>query len=134
MDLATLLEVLERNQKISYVEQISFFQSSEMVAHLINKNQKKVSQELLWKLTDESLCPFLSPSFEAPVLLLADSQFHHEHGTLSKLQKQCITSISTYWNTCYKGLVMLSETMTSSYVALLDFLHQLPKYVLQEMV
>jgi hypothetical protein len=141
---ALLYQVLERNQEMGYVERATFFQVSKLVAYSVYHNWHAVTRPLLWKLTDERKCPFLSPCFEAPVLLLIDSQLaasssssDSRRGKLSDLQERCIVSITTYWKACYQGLgttpvgtIGRNSTCGNPDLSLLEFLHQLPKLVL----
>jgi hypothetical protein len=143
---ALLYQILERNQVMGYVERATCFQVSKLVAYSVYHNRHAVTRPLLWKLTDERKCPFLSPCFEAPVLLLINSQLaasssssDPRRGELSNLQERCIASITTYWRACYQGMgstaPIIETTSRKSAggnpdLSMLEFLHQLPKLVL----
>ena len=120
-----LLQVIQENQGMSFVERATFFEISELVAHSVHCHAQSLTQSLLWKLTDERYCPFLSPSFEAPVLLLADCRLGTMSVELLGLQQRCIASITTYWCACYYGLASLgSSTTDNPDILLLEFLHR----------
>jgi hypothetical protein len=135
MEPRMLLQVIQENQAMSFVERATFFEISESVAHSVHCHPESLTRSLLWKLTDERFCPFLCPSFEAPVLLLADCLLGATPLEFSGLQQRCIASITTYWSACYYGLPSLgSSTTNNPDIALLEFLHRLPQNVLLTMI
>ena len=156
-----LLQILHENKR-SHNEALRLdgITRSKLIAHCVNnccfddkplqhaqkekcnrKRWAKMTKEMLHKLTDEEFVEYISPQFDAPVFLLAESKLRpkqkssdcskcrgrrrRRHG-LSRLEKRCIQSIASEWKCCYKDYCTTSS-------GLLEFLHKLPTAVLMEM-
>ena len=132
IDPSLLLSILRQNQSLGVGYRIDDFARSKIVACCIHHRRHLreastlplMAKEVLYGLTEETLLPFINPKFEAPVLLLAEAQIRPDHididhfnpmsRGLSNLEKRCIKSISTYWDSCYKGFSSSSLSILSS--------------------
>jgi hypothetical protein len=132
---AVLLQALKRNMTLRYELRVEPFLRSELVAHCVSgfyKNSTRLTRALLHQLTTEELVPFISPAFEAHVLLLADCWLAASDGDdgSSNLSERCIQSISTYWKSCYYGLA----TQGNPDYRIFHFIEELPRHVILQLV
>ena len=130
----TLLEILHENLSMGFGYRIDDFARSkvvvccihhhlqQVVVHPKNRLSSLLSKEVFYALTDEDFVPFINPKFEAPVLLLAESEIRPDDISsdncnpmtrgLSNLEKRCIRSIVTYWHTVWKGFASSSTSLS----------------------
>jgi hypothetical protein len=157
LEPAVLLQALQQNMGLRYELRVGPFLRSELVAHCVSrfyKNSLLLTRDLLHQLTTEELLPFISPAFEAPVLLLADcwllavatsssscsppcwaqeqQQEQQQDDDSSNLSERCIQSITTYWKSCYDGFAMQGNDDPDD--RLFQFIQELPSHVILQMI
>jgi hypothetical protein len=78
-----LLQILHKNKRLGVHVRIDDFARSALVARCIqnNANRALLTQDMLHRLTDEELLPFIGPRLEAPIFLLVQAQLliHHKN-------------------------------------------------------